>query len=138
MDPKQVFPLTKTYTRVEKQTFFSQILLFLTPFSMYARTSTVRLLEKLNDPFYLFSCTSIISIFEYKCTPGRSLGESIIFDIVDLLNVCGRGIFTWDAENEFNACTAPQIEGLWCMHVTSMKAPFTLPYPRPWVQCSYT
>ena len=33
--------------------------------------------------------------------------------------------FSWDAENGLNACTDPQIEGLWCMHVTSLKAPFT-------------
>ena len=42
---------------------FFKILLFLTPFSMYGRISTVGK----KQPFYLFSCMSIISTFDYKC-----------------------------------------------------------------------
>ena len=40
----------------------------------------------------------------------------MILTLLKMLNVCGSGIFSKDAENGLNACTDPQIEGLWCMH----------------------
>ena len=46
--------------------------------------------EKKNDPFYLFSCTSIISTFEYKWSPwGQILYMyNILFWVCTIKNLC--------------------------------------------------
>ena len=66
-----IIPLTSItiISRVEKHTFFSpNFAVFDTLFIVRAY---IDCWEK-NNPFYFFSCTSIISTFEYKCPPPGS------------------------------------------------------------------